>query len=208
MGAPGESVSFIEQARRAQIERAAIEVIADHGYSGATFARIAERAGVSPSLISYHFTSKQDLMSAVVAGITGRLDRALTDATEDAPTYSAALRSLIEAHVGFTSGNSADAAALMHIYSSGSEATDLLPTDAQRDGWVDELASMIAEGQAEGEFAEFDPRPVAVTLLAALNAAPAELRRHPEIDADAFTRELADMFEVVTTTRRRRGGRR
>jgi AcrR family transcriptional regulator len=38
--------SFTAQARRAQIVRAAIETIAELGYGQASFARIAERAGL------------------------------------------------------------------------------------------------------------------------------------------------------------------
>ena len=43
--AGGEERTFIETARRAQIVVAAIDTIADFGYAGASFARIAERWG-------------------------------------------------------------------------------------------------------------------------------------------------------------------
>ena len=52
----GTRRSFTEGARRAQIVQAAIETIAEAGFRHATFARIAERAGLSSTgLISYHF---------------------------------------------------------------------------------------------------------------------------------------------------------
>jgi TetR/AcrR family fatty acid metabolism transcriptional regulator len=54
--------TFIETARRAQIAASAIDTIADVGFAGASFARIAERVGISGGLISYHFAGKHDKM--------------------------------------------------------------------------------------------------------------------------------------------------
>ena len=58
--------TFIETARRAQIVAAAIDTIAEEGYPGASFARIAERLGISRGLISYHFAGKDDLIKQVI----------------------------------------------------------------------------------------------------------------------------------------------
>ena len=64
--AGGENRTFIETARRAQIVAAAIDTIADVGYAQASFARIAERLGISRGLISYHFTGKDEIGRAHV----------------------------------------------------------------------------------------------------------------------------------------------
>src|SRR3984885_6872427 len=61
--------TFIETARRAQIVASAIDTIADAGYAGASFARIAERLGISRGLISYHFAGKDDLLKQVVRDV-------------------------------------------------------------------------------------------------------------------------------------------
>jgi AcrR family transcriptional regulator len=61
--------SFIEQARRRQIVQAAIDVIAERGYAGASLEQIALKAGISRGLISYHFAGRDDLIAAVVASI-------------------------------------------------------------------------------------------------------------------------------------------
>ncbi|MEP7024912.1 MAG: TetR family transcriptional regulator, partial [Actinomycetota bacterium] len=48
--------SVTAMARRSQIVTATIDVIAEVGFGQASFARIAERAGLSSTrLISYHF---------------------------------------------------------------------------------------------------------------------------------------------------------
>ena len=50
--------TFTEEARRGQIIACAIEVLAELGYAQTSFARIAERLGISKSVISYHFGGK------------------------------------------------------------------------------------------------------------------------------------------------------
>jgi TetR/AcrR family fatty acid metabolism transcriptional regulator len=61
--------SFIEAARRAQLIECAIETIATLGYAQASLAQIAKRAGISKSVITYHFTSKEELIEQVVTAI-------------------------------------------------------------------------------------------------------------------------------------------
>ena len=77
--------SPIAAARREQIVAAAIEVIAAAGFAQASFARIAEHAGLSSTrLISYHFAGKADLM-ATVAGHGRRRRSARTSAGSSPP---------------------------------------------------------------------------------------------------------------------------
>ena len=44
----------------------AIDAIAELGYSNASMAEIAKRAGVSKGVISYHFAGKRELIEQVV----------------------------------------------------------------------------------------------------------------------------------------------
>ncbi len=64
--------TFITSARRAQIVAAAIDTIAELGYGQASLARIAERAGTSKGVLTYHFAGKQDLIRAVIAEVLRR----------------------------------------------------------------------------------------------------------------------------------------
>src|SRR6201996_6707398 len=78
--------SGAEQARRAQIVTAAIAVIAENGSGRASFARIAEQAGLSSTgLISYHFASRAELMELVadrvIAEITAFMGDRMAGAT-------------------------------------------------------------------------------------------------------------------------------
>lgn len=72
------------QERRTQEERsksmrdkiiaATIAVVTESGFANATTTVVAERAGVSRGAIQHHFSSKDDLMSAVVYEITEQVD--------------------------------------------------------------------------------------------------------------------------------------
>jgi TetR/AcrR family transcriptional repressor of bet genes len=58
---PGE-----EPGRRGQIIRAAATVLGRIGYSDSSIKQIALEAGVAPGLVHYYFTSKEELLVAVV----------------------------------------------------------------------------------------------------------------------------------------------
>ena len=55
-----------EPGRRGQIIRAAATVLGRLGYSDSSVKQIAREAGVAPGLVHYYFTSKEELLVAVV----------------------------------------------------------------------------------------------------------------------------------------------
>lgn len=189
--------TFVEQARRRQITTAAIEILAAHGYRGATFARIAAHAGISPSLISYHFSTKAELMGQVVSDILADLDTALEDQLAGASGHSAALRILIEAQVRYFAEHTTEVLALGHL-DQADEETVSSSLGGHLHQALEEMETLFADGQAAGEFAEFPTRPMAVTLLAALNAVPGELFTNPRTDTSAYGKALADIFDAAT----------
>lgn len=89
---PGMKAS--EQERRKQILRAAFDVASRRGLAGLTVRLVAVRANLSPGLVLFHFTSKEQLINALldyvletttvlhltddIVTIPGPLDRLLT----------------------------------------------------------------------------------------------------------------------------------
>lgn len=194
--------SFIEQARRAQIVHAAVETIAELGFARASFVRIAGRAKISPGLISYHFAGKDELIAQVVADIDTAMNQAIEERAAGAATYLDAMRAMITSLVHFCAEHRTEMYALREISANGG------PVD--RDTSIAQLAGMLREGQECGEFREFDPHLMAVTLNAALEAAPRELYSRPDTDVDRYADELAETFVLAVRStgrgrRRRRG---
>lgn len=189
--------SFIERARRDQIVRAAIETIAEVGYAKASIKEIARRVGISGGLISYHFAGKDELLQQVVADIRASLDQSIIERTDQTAGYSGALRELMAGFVHYCAEHRTEMYALREI-AANSAKPDL-------DESIDELAEILREGQAEGEFREFDPRLMAVSLNAALEAVPRELYARADTDVTTYADELAEAFVQAV---RRKGTRR
>ncbi|MER5652743.1 TetR/AcrR family transcriptional regulator [Streptomyces sp. NPDC002131] len=76
--------------RRAEIVRAALEVIAERGYRGASLAAVAERVGLTQQGLLHHFPTKESLLVAVLK------ERDQWDAVPDSAWRSDLLVSLVE----------------------------------------------------------------------------------------------------------------
>src|SRR5688572_16546532 len=119
-GARHGQPTFIEQARRAQIVAAAIDVIAEDGYARASFARIAKRAGLSSTgLISYHCKTRKNLDRAVVEEIYNRLGRHMGEAMAGVPGPQEALVAYIEGLTGFMKVDSHALPAMLGVVMHG-----------------------------------------------------------------------------------------
>ncbi|MDG9717127.1 TetR/AcrR family transcriptional regulator [Streptomyces sp. DH24] len=76
--------------RRAEIVRAALEVIAERGYRGASLAAVAERVGLTQQGLLHHFPTKEALLVAVLR------ERDRWDAVPDSQWRLDLLASLVE----------------------------------------------------------------------------------------------------------------
>ncbi|MEU3643059.1 TetR/AcrR family transcriptional regulator [Lentzea sp. NPDC034063] len=194
----GQKRSFIEDARRGQIVAATIATIAEIGYAKASFVQIAQRAGISPGLITYHFAKREELMKQVMLTVHDSMDRALTARSESADGYVTALRSLIEGFVHYCAEHPAELIAISQIAAAARDAEAARTwSEEQNEQTLTELEDMFREGQASGELREFAPRVMAVSVIAAMEAAPAELMARPDTDVTRYAKELADLFELA-----------
>ena len=177
--------------RRTQIIEAAIGQLAEHGDSGATFARIVEAGGLSsPGLISYHFADRAELLESVYRYVAGlrraASDRSLAGATDPVGRLRAALRAdteffaarpeLFAAVVEAFHGLRDPAGRLRHLGEPRSEERMLELLRAAADPAVCPAGS--------------DLRSLALILDGAQTQFFAMLYRRPELDAEAFIRTL------------------
>src|ERR1700744_1076585 len=115
-----ERRSVTEQAPRAQIVPATIAVIAEGGYQHATFARIAERAGLSSTgLISYHFANRGELMAQVADRVVATIGEFMAGRMAGATGAADALRRYIDGNVAFVATHRAEMKALLEIFLGG-----------------------------------------------------------------------------------------
>ncbi|MET7455456.1 TetR/AcrR family transcriptional regulator [Streptomyces sp. NPDC005574] len=86
----GMSARVRSEERRAEIVRAALEVIAERGYRGASLAAVAERVGLTQQGLLHHFPTKDALLVAVLE------ERDQWDALPDTQWRVDLLSSLVE----------------------------------------------------------------------------------------------------------------
>jgi len=188
--------TFTEIARRAQIVRAAIETIAELGYSNASFAQIAQRAGLSSTgLISYHFDSREELIGEVVGDILGTIGdyMAARPAGEQADA-GVALRGYIEANVEFIDTHRQEMKALLEISLGGGFAYDADTDQAV----ISPLQQILRRGQREGVFRSFDSAVMATLVQRAIDGLPLLLAADPALDVGAYGAEVATVFDLAT----------
>jgi AcrR family transcriptional regulator len=185
--------TITETARRAQIVRAAIETIAELGYRGASFAQIAKRAGLSSTgLISYHFAGKDELIEQVVGEIFGSISGFMADRVQAESSAGGRLRAYIEGNVEFIGTHRSEMKALLEVFLNGG-----LHYDGETDlTVVSHVEQILRSGQEAGEFRDFDARVVAAAIQRAVDGLPLLLESTPELDLEAFARELVTLFEL------------
>jgi AcrR family transcriptional regulator len=65
-GNPGRPAASLERDARDLLLAAATELFAEHGVAATTFAMIAKRAGLTPAMLHYYFTNRDQLLDVVV----------------------------------------------------------------------------------------------------------------------------------------------
>ncbi|MFF5112029.1 TetR/AcrR family transcriptional regulator [Streptosporangium sp. NPDC000509] len=188
--------SFIEEARRKQIVDSAIETFTELGYANTSLARIAERAGISKGVISYHFAGKTEVMEQIVERVYHEIADFVLPRTNEETTVAGELRASIRAVAEYMRGHRAQLLALGEIFNN-LRTPDGKPRYgiAFNEPIYEAREALFRRGQESGEFRSFDPRVMSVTVQAAIDDMFAYWVAHPGHDLEAHAEELADLFE-------------
>ena len=191
--------TFTNAARRAQIVESAIETIAELGYARASFAQIAQRAGLSSTrLISYHFAEKDDLIREVLSTVVARFTEYVRPRVDAETSPSAKLKTALEANIDFMRANRADVVTLQEIQRNYRTA-DGRPVLAQRgDEDLQTIDEWLREGQRQGEFRRFDTRAMALFILSLRNGVIQRYHFNPDLDLDTIASELTTLVDLAT----------
>jgi AcrR family transcriptional regulator len=190
--------SFIETVRRAQIAAAAIDTIAEAGYAGASFARIAERVRISRGLISYHFAGKDDLIKQVVHEAAEQAIAYIRPRVLAESTGPAMLRAYIQSNLAFMRDHRNNVIAMIEI-SRSADGRRIFYDDTAVVNAVGALEGPLAGFQKAGQFRpDFDPHVMAITIRAAIEAASPLFALNPEFDIENYANEIATIFDLAT----------
>lgn len=189
--------TFIEEARRAQIVSAAIGTVAEAGFAGASLARIAQRAGISKGVISYHFSGKDELMEQVVVQVYSEIAEFVRPRMVEVPDERVALRTHILTVAEYMRGHREQLMALAGIFNGmqtlngPSPRRPLMVTEPL----YQEVEERLRAGQERGVFRDFDVRVMAVSLQASIDGMFAYWVAHPDHDLEAHAAELAEFVD-------------
>jgi AcrR family transcriptional regulator len=155
----------IDHIRRPQLLEAAAAVIAERGFAATRIADVAERAGTSAPGVLYWFDSRDQLLAEALTyaeegyyeQLASRLAR-----VEGAP---ARLATLIESSVG-----GEDWVLWIELWARALRDEGLAGSrQSLDDRWRAQIAEIVRDGQAGGDFAGDDPERVALELAALMD---------------------------------------
>ncbi|MCW2736363.1 TetR/AcrR family transcriptional regulator [Nocardioides sp.] len=186
--------SVTSTARRAQILDATIALVAEEGFGKATFARIAEKAGLSSTrLISYHFAGKDDLVTALVDHVITGIGEHVGGRVMAETTARGRLRAYIEGVVTYADAHRAPMSALLQVaMSATADGGTSAPSDTSH------LERILEDGQRQGEMRDFDAGVMATTVQRAVEVVPFRLQAEPDLDCTAYAAELIELFDRAT----------
>jgi AcrR family transcriptional regulator len=159
---PGGPRAYHHGNLREALIRAALELIAEKGPAGFTFAEAARRAGVSPAAPYRHFRDRDELMASVALRGFEQFEIALTRAWNDGrPDVFAALDRLGKAYLAFARTEQA-------YYSAMFEAG--IPSDTNPElRQAGDRAFAVLRGAAERLCAQMPPQTRPPALMLALH---------------------------------------
>lgn len=186
--------SFTATARRAQIVRAAVRVIAREGLSKASFGRIAAEAGLSsPGMISYHFADKDELLTVLCDTVLDDCLAAIEEAVDAAEDPAQGLAAYLTGFVRWQDTHRDDVGALWRLSAGWKRPGE--PAAFDEALLRAPLLRVLRAGQRSGALRRLPDEWTAHLILCAAEGYQQALQDDPELDADVFAATLVDLFE-------------
>jgi AcrR family transcriptional regulator len=140
------------RATRRRLLDAAVECLADHGWSGSTIAVVAQHAGVSRGAAQHHFPTREDMYTAAIRHVAQTRIDDLRDAVRRLPKGAGRTEALVELLVDLYAGRSFHAALHLWVQASTDERLRerVVPLE-EHVGWVAHHAALDALGAADDE---------------------------------------------------------
>ena len=172
--------------------RVAAEVVAEVGYSNASVARIAARAGISKGVITYHFVSKDEILRGVALGFLERCSREVQSRIDGAQSATEAVHGWVRGELLFFAEHRVESIAMVEIMANHRDPEFVLAFDDEAAAETQRLVEILRRGQQASEFRPFDPNTVAQIILRCRDGI---LDSWGETTADA----LADQIDTLVS---------
>lgn len=189
--------SFIAEARREQIIEAAIKTLDEIGYVKASLAQIAKRARISTALISYHFSDKSDLMNHLLINLLEASTTYILKEVHQETTHHGKIKAFITASLAYQGTHPKCNTALIEIIFNARTPDNIpyykLSEDEDEDLIMNELRIILYDGQAKGEFGEFNVDVMANMIQGAIGEYMFNADITKKFDWETYSRELVSI---------------
>jgi hypothetical protein len=128
--------------------------------------------------------------------VFGLISRYVGERMANQPDPPTALRTYLEANVGFVAEHRAAMAALTEIFLHGG----VVYGPAEEQAVTSPLEQILRSGQASGVFRAFDPTIMAALVQRAVDGFPLLLATRPDLDPAAYAAEITTVFDLATRT--------
>ncbi|RZU62767.1 TetR/AcrR family transcriptional regulator [Zhihengliuella halotolerans] len=187
--------SFIEQARRLQIADAAAEAVAELGYAKTSLARIAEKAGISKGVITYHFGSKDEILRLVATQFFDRCWQYMEPRILAEETAIGQVKVWVGSQLEYFSTHRVEFLAMAEIMTNHRGGDGTLAYAEEIAEEIDGVAEILRRGQLAGELRQFDPRSVANIILRSADGVLSSWATSPSLDLMSQSSVLLDFIE-------------
>ena len=168
------SITIEHDKRKREILEKALDVFIDEGYEDTTFQKIAERCGITRTILYLYFKNKREIFTFSIKLFMEKLEveiRAIgaDPAINQADKLASIMSRIIEAGVSQRRLLSVILDYLGHIRAAGGDPNDRVRRRTIRMRHI--LAGILIEGQKKGDLASFSVKAAGDLLFALLEAA-------------------------------------
>ena len=183
------------EARREQIARAAVDLLAERGSEGFNIADLAESVGLVPSAIYRHFEGREDVLDAALDVFRDRVYALVGAVRDEAGDPLAALKLLLTRHAKLIERGGA--VPYMTAAMSGPEGQVGRRAKMERifRGYVARVEALVRDGQESGQIRSDIDSTTAAILFAGM-IQPAALLRHAEGERFDIAAHAAGVWEL------------
>ena len=196
----------LTETRRNEILAATSATIADRGLCETRIADIADHIGASPALILYYFPSKAALVTEALVYQDQMFHEAVKGELDAAGSAAAKLQILIEASCPRPPRANGEPDGWL-LWPAAWEMSRHDPTLAAArarldEAWRAQIAAIVEEGKAAGEFDDVDASDFSIQLAALLDGLAIEVMlRDPTVDAARMGKLANSFVEMSLRTR-------
>jgi AcrR family transcriptional regulator len=137
--------------RQEQIAEAALRVITSHGMKGLSVARVARQIGIVPSGIYRHYSSKDEILDAVLSLIEQRLLENVSAVCKETPDPLKRIHRLLMRHIKLIRENRAIPRVVFSEDVYGGSSSRKSKIYGIITNYLSRVAEIVSEGQKEGK---------------------------------------------------------